>query len=299
MSLTPLELPGWVEFNTWRTGLKDHRFSFVNGSAEVRGVFYLDRRGRLKLPPTNPYLPVVFQSQRRRPSARTAQWLDVSAPLIEEMARRGFANQVRLAPEVNDVRPWTWRNFIIRVFYTYCLDFPFDPSSFDPDARRLADRAGRMGMTVAIVADVEPVMECLNATEQRKGFSYGLDARRMRVAQTLLGPDGLRLYVCFDRQGRPAATAVFLHSPGFPAIEWMAGTKATRLNDGASNLLYRFCLEDLAAAGASGVDFVGANIEKVAMFKSQWAGRLLPTYSVRTYSVRAGARFLADWRASL
>lgn len=47
----PLELPGWVEFNTWRTGLKVRHFraSLDNGAA-ISAVLYLDGRGRVKVP---------------------------------------------------------------------------------------------------------------------------------------------------------------------------------------------------------------------------------------------------------
>ena len=49
MALTPLELPGWLEINAWRTGLEAHRFSAATqGGPEFRGVFYLDRRGLVK-----------------------------------------------------------------------------------------------------------------------------------------------------------------------------------------------------------------------------------------------------------
>ena len=36
----------------------------------------------MKLPPSNPYLPIVFQSQRSRPSGRTAQWLEEINPAL-------------------------------------------------------------------------------------------------------------------------------------------------------------------------------------------------------------------------
>ena len=78
----------------------------------------------------------------------------------------------------------------------------------------------------------------------------------------------------------------------------MAGIRAAHLADGANYLLSRQSIEDLSLAGATGLDLCGANIEGVAAFKSQWGGSLVPTYGVRTYSLRAGARFLADWRAS-
>jgi len=298
MSLTPLELPGWVEFNAWRTGLKEHRFSVANGGAEVRAVFYLDGHGRLRLPPNNAYMPVVFRSERERPSGRTAQWLAASAPLVEEMRDRGVVNHLHLPPEVDDVRPWLWRGFLVRVGYTYCLDFPFDVGALDRETRHHCDKAMGLGMTVDRVASIDSVMECLAETEARKGFSHRIGARELRVAQTLLGSDSLRMYVCFDSQGRPAAARAVVHSPGARAVAWMAGTKTTRLADGANYLLWRHSLDDLSSAGATGIDLNGANIESVAMFKSQWGGHLAPTYAVRTYSIRAGYRFLADWRAS-
>ena len=296
MSLTPLELPGWLEFNTWRTGLTAHRFSAApGGGPEIRAVFYVDRRGRLKLPPNNPFIPVVFRSARQRPSGRTAEWLRAAAPLVEEMRRRGVTNQLYLPPDVEDVRPWRWRGFLVGVRYTYCLDFPFDSVLVDRQTQRHGDKAMMLGMTVKQVTDVEPVVECLAETEARKGFSLGISVRELRVAHNLLGSDNLRMYVCFDREGRSAATRVVVHSPGTRAIAWMAGTIMAHRADGANHLVWRYSLEDLASAGATGIDLCGANIESVAAFKSQWGSRLVPTYTVRTYSARAGARFLADW----
>jgi hypothetical protein len=296
VTLTPLELPGWLEFNTWRTGLEAHRFSAApDGGPEIRAVFYHDRRGRLKLPPTNPYIPIVFRSGRQRPSGRTAEWLRAAAPLVDEMRRRGITNQHCLPPDVEDVRPWRWGGFLVGVRYTYCLDFPFDPTLVDRSVSRNRNKAARLGMTVERVTDVEPVIECLAETEARKGFALGIGFRELSLAQSLLGPDSLRIYVCFDPLGRAAACEVVLHSPGARAAGWLAGTKTKDLGSGAGYLLRPFVFDDLASAGATGLDLCGANIEPVAAFKSQWGPHLVPTYTVRTYSARAAARFLTDW----
>ena len=293
ISLTPLELPGWLEFNTWRTGLEAIRFSAApGGGPEVRAVFYVDRRGRLKLPPNNPFMPVVFESARHRPSGRTWEWLTAAAPLVEEMRRRGVANDLCLPPDVEDVRPWRWRGFLVGVRYTYCLDLPLDPALADPGIRKHCNKAARLGMTVERVTDVERVVECLAETEARKGFSLGIGTRELRVALSLLGPDSLRMYVCFDSEGRPAASEVVLHAAGIRAADWLAGTKS-RYQD-AGHLLRSFVFDDLASAGAAGIDLCGANLPTVASFKSQWGARLVPTYTVRTPSARAVARFVAD-----
>ena len=296
MSLTPLELPGWLEFNTWRTGLTAHRFSAApGGGPEIRAVFYVDRRGRLKLPPNNPFIPIVFRSARQRPSGRTAEWLRAAAPLVEEMRRRGMAEPQYLPPDVDDVRPWRWRGFLVGVRYTYCLDFPFDPTHMSRETRRNCDKGARLGMTVEQVTDLEPVVECLAETEARKGFSLGIGLRELRVALSLLGPESLRMYVCFDAQGRAASTCVIVHEPGARAAGLMAGTRAANLAAGASPLLWRVAFDDLLSAGATGIDFCGADVESISTFKSRWGSHLMPTYTVRTYSARAGARFLADW----
>jgi hypothetical protein len=193
---------------------------------------------------------------------------------------------------VEDVRPWLWQGFLVGVRYTYCLDLPIQPALVDPSVRKHGNKAARLGMTVERVTDIEPVVECLAETEARKGFSLGIGLRELRTALNLLGPDNLRMYVCFDSEGRPAASEVILHSEGARAADWLAGTK-TQYRD-AGHLLRSFAFGDLASAGATGIDLCGANLETVAAFKSQWGARLMPTYTVRSHSTRAAARFLVD-----
>ena len=299
MLLTPLELPGWLEFNTWRTGLKVSRFSSPGADGpEARAVFYYDRRGRLKLPPNNPYMPVVFESARQRPSGRTHEWLRAAGPLAQEMRHHGTANAIALPPVIDDVRPWRWGGFLVGVAYTYCLNFPVDPSQMDRTQKQHVDSAARLGMIVDRPDSLDPVWECLAETEARKGFSHRIGLREIRSAQSLLGKESLRTYVCFDRDGQPASACVVIHAPGTRAIGWMAGTKTAQLRSGAGHLVWRFAFDDLYAQGATGVDLCGANIPPVAEFKARWGSQLVPFYNVRTYSVRTGARFLADWRSS-
>lgn len=117
------------------------------------------------------------------------------------------------------MRPWIWRGFLVRAFYTYLVDFPFDAHLVGPEARRRGNKAAGLGMTVERVDDVEPVMECLAESERRRGFTFGINAGEMRLAFALLGSDNLRMYVCFDREGKPAATKVYIHAPGARAVD--------------------------------------------------------------------------------
>jgi hypothetical protein len=281
--LTPLELDGWLEFNERRTGLK------------ARAVLYLDRRGRVKLPPHNPYLPVVFESASQRPSSRTADWLRVAAPLVEEMKRRGVANLVTLPPDIADVRPWAWRGFLVGTRYSAWLTFPYDAASMSGGERRDADKAARRGMAVERTQDARPVAECVGETAASAGIAHGIGRDELDNASNLLGPQNLRMYVCFDPEGRAASSCAILHVPGARALAWLAGTKRGGAVGGASQLMWRFVFDDLTTAGATGIDGCGANIESVADFKSRMGFLLVPTHTVRTYALRAAARFATDW----
>ena len=295
----PLELPGWVEFNEWRTGLAVRRFtSGTTGGIEARAVMYLDRRGRIRLPPNNPYMPVVFHSARRRPSGRTEEWHRAVAPLVDEMKRRGLANRIVLPPDVEDVRPWRWRGFLVDVGYTYCLDLPLDPAFVDRGQRQGCDRAVRSGMVVDRLTDASIVMDCLRDTQERKGFTLGLCPGDLQAAQDLLGTDNLRMYACFDPAGVACSAVVVIHAPGARAVGWLAGTRSQALPSGSGHLVWHHVFEDLAVVGAPGIDLCGANIVSTGTFKARWGARLVPSYDVRTYSLRAAARLLADWRSS-
>ena len=294
--LTPLELPGWTEFNAWRTGLRVERFlAEPAGGGQIRAVLYVDRRGHVLIPPNNPYLPLVFESARQHPSGRTAEWFAAAEPLVDAMERHGVANAITFPPEVTDVRPWQWRRFLVGVRYTYYLDFPFDAALMDRSARRQASRATSLGLRVERTAGIDPVLECLTATEARQGFSHRVGGRELGAARSLLGDENLRMYVGYAADGRPASAMVVLHAPGARTIGWLAGTRADALASGVVHLVWRTAFDDLTAAGSTGIDLCGANIPSIAAFKSHWGARLLPFFTVRSYSLRAGARFIADW----
>lgn len=299
MPLTPLELPGWVEFTTWRTGLRVHRFSTApDEEVRVDAVLYLDRRGRVKLPPNHPYMTVVFRSPHSGPAKRTGEWLRAAAPLVEEMKRRGSANQLYLPPEVEDVRPWVRRGFLVGVRYTYYLDLPFDAALQSELNRRMLRRATSAGLTASRTEDVDLVLECLRQSEVRQGYSTHIGSRELRTAADLIGSEGLRMYLCLDPAGQAASACIVLHAPGSRAINWLAGGRQAGSAQGASRLLWRVVFDDLVDAGAVGLDFFGANIPSVAAFKALWGARLVPNFAVRTYSMRTGARFALDWLAS-
>ncbi len=175
----------------------------------------ISTHGCVNLPPKNPYLSVVIRNERQKPSGLTAEWLRIASPLVDEMKRRGAANQLILPPDVDDVRPWSWSGFLVGVGYTYWLDFPVSPSSLDPSHRADIAKAAANGMTAERVSDVCPAIHCLEATEDRVGRSLGMGARELRAAGDLIGADNLKNERSrFDASGQAArARASFSMCP--------------------------------------------------------------------------------------
>ena len=188
---SPLATPAWIEFNTTRHRLTAHHVSLSTAEGDrLDAVLYLDRRGRVVMPPNNPYLPLSFETRRTTAASRTAAWVRISRPLLDELLDRGVVNRVQFPPDVADIRPFTWDGFRVNARYTYVLDLPIDPSRMSAGMRKDVRRAERAGTTVERTDDLDAVMACLSHAEQRQRFSHGLTRRDLEAAAASLARTG-------------------------------------------------------------------------------------------------------------
>ena len=296
---SPLALDGWLCFNRRKWGLRPERLRYAPPGSDrpaIEVVLYLDPAGRVRWPPRTPYLAAAFRpTDTDRPDRLDRQWLEVGGMLARDMRRRGLAGGVPLPPEVVDARPWAWAGFRVRVEYTYQVDLPHDLRQADPKLRTNMRKAQRAGYACRRTADLREVLACLTATERRQRFSHQLSLADLELAQALLGPEHFRANVCYAPDGSPASADVTLHLEGTYARGWLHGTADDHLTYGASQLLYHHLFTDLAAAGATVFDFVGADIPALAAAKAAWGARLVPYYVVEGYAPRTVARFVRDW----
>ncbi|HEU4965036.1 MAG TPA: GNAT family N-acetyltransferase [Bacilli bacterium] len=295
----PLLLAGWQEFNRLKWGVTPQRV-FLQGEKgdrpQLEAIVYRNRRGKIVRPPLNPYLALRFLStDTTHPFKLTSQWVKLTDSLAARMRAFGLGSALFLSPEVADVRPWQWRGFLTSVRYTYHLDFPYDVQTADTGVRNRVKKARKLGLTCRRAHSVQEIYECLKATEDRQGFDHRLTPDDLELARRCLGDEHLRGYVCLTEDGEPASAAYVLHVPGSTAIGWVAGAKGEHLSSGAVQLLDLFILEDLQANGASGFDFVGANLPGVATAKSYWGGRLLPYYVIEQPGWRTLLRVMRQW----
>jgi hypothetical protein len=274
----PFGLPGWIEYAQERWGLRAETLRFARSEpqgAHLECVVYSDARGRLRMPPHNAYLSLRY-TPSPSPSRRRAEshWLELAEQLAAELAGRRSRGPLCLPPAVADVRPWQWAGYEAVACYTYLLDLPADLSASRSEHRRKLRRAGERGFVCERTADVDAVVDCIRATEQRQGFTHDLSAGDLERLLGLIGDEACLLYLCRAPDGTPAAARVVLAAPGGSAIGWASGTCAKYLPAHAGALLEAHAFEDLGACGVRVFDFGGANQRHTALAKVAWGARL-------------------------
>ena len=297
--VSPLALDGWLEFNRLKWNVRPIKIRVPGPDAEppvAEAVLYLDKSGQVYHPRRNPYLPIRFQPTPTVLRHRlTRQWLEVAEMLVVELRQRGLKNTLTLPPEVCDIRPWQWAGFQAGIRYTYFIDLPFNVELTNKGIGTQVRKAEKLGFRCARTTNMSDVMACLRDTETRQGFSYGLSTADLELASQLLGEEHFRAYVCYAPEGQVASASVLLHQTGAPAIGWLGGTRTAYLGDGLNQLVETFIIGDIEAGGASGYDLCGANLPSIAATKANWGARLLPYYSIESYSVRRLAKWTLNW----
>jgi len=305
---SPLLFDGWLEFNRYKWGVTPLKLRVSEEEKThpaIESVLYLDKKGRIVQPPLNPYIPVAFYPT---PSGKITrlyrQWLQTSKLLVEEFLERGVKGSVAFCPEVVDVRQWKWHGFIVDVRYTFYIQLPYDIEFCDHSVLQKIKKAEKASFTcdVAKTSMFSEVLDCLAETESRQKFSYALDVKDLEMASDLLGENVFRVYVCKSKNGKVASCRIVLSIPGTRAVDWVAGTRKDFLSSGATQLLIWHVLKDLRQQGATGFDFVGANLPTVSSSKADWRGTLTPYYVIRPLNVRTlaalGWTMISSWRKS-
>lgn len=299
---SPLFLESWVEFNCQRWGVRPIRLEYHPNDSELpllRAILYTDKKGRILLPPRNPYLAISFQptpAQRNYHVYR--QWRTMASLLAAEIRRRGLAHfDLWLPPEVTDVRPWQWVGYRTPVRYAHYLDFPYKLSDADNMVRRQVTKANRFGCTCSRTTQVRPAFACFEQTETRHNFHLSrFLPDELEMAQSIVSEEHYRAYACYAPDGEVTSSLIVLHAPGARAIALLFGTKVDYLTTGVARLLLHYALQDLEVSGSIGLDFGGVMAPNVARAKEALGGRLMPFYSLEDYSWR---QFLRRMRNTL
>lgn len=300
---SPLAHDEWLAWNEATWGLRAHRVRYTDGDKELpvlEGVLYLDKRGRVRMPPITPYLPFVFTPTAASRRDRVyRQWLTVGGQLADELARRGIAGRVALSPNIFDARPFQWAGMNVEPRYTFGGVLPHPASAMNGDVRSKIRKAERAGYTAERSKDWEAIAECVGDTAREKALKHTLGAAELAGAADALGAETLRGYLVRGPSGEPASAGVSLHHPGETAIALVMGTRREHLRHGAAQMIHRLTIDDLTEAGARHFEYAGGSVEAVAASKADSGMPLLPFLVLSapdTTSLGRSVRAMWRWR---
>lgn len=293
---SPLELDGWLTWNEEMWGLKSERVMYTPPGKDLpslEGVIYMDKRGRVQMPPRNPYLPFKFcTTGTDRPERMYRQYLEVMSMFADDLKRRGIRGSIALPPDFIDGRPFQWRGMQVGVRYTFVQSLPYDITVADSRVRKRIRKAEAQGYQVERSYDWRDIVGCLLATGEAKGFSHRTGVTEVVRCAELMGSSAFVGHLVRDSEGRPVSGGLRLVAPGGWAIGWSQGTLREHLQNGVHQLLYSLVWEDIYRHGAKMFDWAGANIPAVALAKSAWGCPLVPYLTISSNNMRSAVKGL-------
>lgn len=275
-----LFVDGWLQFNEEKWGYKPERVLYQIPGKELpklEGVFYLNKRGHVVVPPRNPYLPLQFTpTPTEQPYRLYTQWLVVSEMLAEDLQKRGFRGNISFPPGFIDGRAFQWLGVNVGIHYTFVAPLPINDKLLDASVRKNINKAVRGSYSVTLSEDWEAINYCLKKTEEVKNFSHLFSSRELEYACKILGKKSFRGYLCKSSKGEPVSGQIKLFLAEGVSIDWSAGTDRDHIKNGVNQLLYKSSFDDMAEDGGEIFDLCGANIESVANAKATWGFPLVP-----------------------
>ena len=262
----------------------------AEGEPAAGVVLFERRRGPYRtvvVPPLTALTPFVLArtpteadvSRRRTP-------LDALLPLLDA---RYHALAFHLHPSTADVRPFTWAGYAASPRYTYVQRLAPGADLLRAGSKSVRQRVNRSdGVRLTEGSDaLAPLERLADAVFERHGRSSPIPPGTYRA---LLGPlmesGAARVFALRGDEGPVEAAQAVLVADGRAALLASGGR-----GDGKTVLLHRV-REALYREGVEELDFVGANLPAVAMFKRSFGPALTPYCRVERY-VRPELRALA------
>lgn len=252
------------------------------------------------MPPRNPYLPVEIAVAGQRQSVIAARRREAIDAFASHVCTSKIQSSLTLSPEIDDVRPFLWRQYQCSPRYTYVLDLQDNYSEgIEPAVSNKIKKAAKKGYRCEVTTDFAKIQMCLRQLERRKQFDHSVDEAALYRLSQLMGIDKFVGMVSYDKSGDLSGAQLRLIVPGGHAICWSSGMMSHALKDGINQLMYDFTIVKLREYKCTKFDLCGANMPSIATAKQAWGGDLQVYYTIRPNSFRNLARDAYHWLRSL
>jgi len=192
---------------------------------------------------------------------------------------------ISFSPDYNDIRPFSWNNYNTKILYTYRLKLEnlsniFD--NFDSDIKRRIKKAKQLSYEIKVENNqhsIKTFYQLQNLSFEKQKHQFNLSEEEfINFMQGIFKKNAARIYTIYTDDSVPVASCVVLLSNN-TAYYWLAGSNPNFLNTGFNQLLFWEMLNDLSENKIERFDFMGANTNSIARYKSTYNFTLTPYYS--------------------
>ena len=182
---------------------------------------------------------------------------------------------------VRDIRIYNWRNYSSSVRYTYVVDL----SDINKAIGKIESRTNyeirkceKNSILVDTSQDVGSFFNLVEMTYKRKGLESPVGKQHIeKIFTSLNSISKCKLYFAKD-SAQNCLAAIFIIWDKNTAYYLMGANNPDFRKYGASNLLLKKAMEDLAEMGVTVFDLCGANDPGIALFKRGFGGELKAYY---------------------
>ena len=237
-------------------------------------------------PLLTPYGGFLYAPLQTNRAARVEAEQHRAASCLLDMLEEQFDYlQLSHAPALEDVRMFTWRNWDVRIGYTYLYDLRDLDTLWEEMENRtntVVRKAERGGIAVERCDDPGMLVRQYEMIYEKQGIRPPIHSETVRAFyEAARDADLCQMYWAKLRSDEVASVVVFLH--GFETLyAWVSGANPAYNNSGATSLLYWRVFEEMSGQ-YSHFDFVGANLPPIAKFKRGFGGRLTSYFVVERY----------------
>ncbi len=254
----------------------------VSGSERKRGPFRFFTTPDLCPHGGFLHAPVASESPARRESEQSV----ATKVLAEFLAQRYDSVRLTHAPDIIDMRDFSWSGWDVQPRYTYYIPLG-DPEAIwkrvERRVRTVVRKAEKEDCRLRQVDDVGLLRQQyeLIYAGQPEGAPVSSEIVE-RFAASAQRKELTQIQLVESAAGEPASIVAFVR--GFDCLHaWVAGANPAFRDSGATSLLYWKVLEQ---AEGGNFDFVGANIPGIALFKRGFGGELVPYFATRRSNSR-------------
>lgn len=235
------------------------------------------------LPPLVPHLGIVLKDDKSLYlSKREYLTLKVEELLSERFSREYSYINLTNHPNLQDIRGFDWAGWKINARYTYIVNFKEKPK-ISPSAKRQINKALKAGIKVKESSNIEEFANIVYKSYLRHGNPPPYSEEYLiNIANYLFSKKIGILLVAKDSEKRILSGMIMIKDKK-TLYEWVVAGDPEFHETGANSLLLSYIFSNFSSQFDK-FDFMGANTQTIAKFKTNFGGQLVPYYTCEKYT---------------